>query len=95
MSLPQSARGWLTLCMLGNFSCFQCHLLTFSKENLSGNTFRVLNSLELDQDQCCVGPDLGPPVCKGNQQMTKVASNKEKVKCSLEASLDTTNMHAS
>ena len=45
----------LTLCMLGNFSCFCCSLLTFFKinffKNFSRNTFRVSNNLDLDQDQ--------------------------------------------
>ena len=33
---------------------------TFSKKTLSGNSSRVLNSLELDQAWPFVGPDLGP-----------------------------------
>ena len=28
-----------------------------------------------------MGPDLGPTVCKGYQQRTKVAASKERVKC--------------
>ena len=55
--------AFLTLCMLGNFSCF-CHLLTFFKINFSINslriTVRVSNSLDPDQDLHYVGPDLGP-----------------------------------
>ena len=55
----------LTLYMLGNFSCFCFHLLTFfSKLTFSKasfrNTIRVSNSLDPDQDQHIVGPDLGP-----------------------------------
>ena len=54
----------LTLFMLGNFSCFCCRLLAFSKLTFSKfsfrNTIRVSNGLELDQDRCSVGPDLGP-----------------------------------
>ena len=57
--------------MLGNFPCFFvnffmlfCRLLIFSKSTFSKNSFknaiRVSNSLDPDQDQCVVGPDLGP-----------------------------------
>ena len=42
----------LTLCMLGNFSCF------FQKKSFR-NTFIVSNGLDPGQDQH-VGPDLGP-----------------------------------
>ena len=51
---------YLTLCMLGNFSCFCCHLPTFFKCNFLKNTIRVSNSLNPDQDQHFVSPDLGP-----------------------------------
>ena len=54
----------LTLCMLGNFSCLCCHLLTFLKPTFSQNSLRniirVSNGLDPDQDRCFVGPDLGP-----------------------------------
>ena len=54
----------LTLCMLGDFSCFYRLLLFFSKlifsENSFRNTIRVTNSLDPDQDRHSVGPDLGP-----------------------------------
>ena len=33
----------IALCMLGNFSCFCCRLLTFFKINLCGKFFRELN----------------------------------------------------
>ena len=55
----------LTLCMLGKFACFFGHLWIlyknqpFSKES-SRNTIRVPNSLDPDQAQPFVGPDLGP-----------------------------------
>ena len=55
----------LTLCMLGNFSCFccrQCCLfskLTFSKNSFS-NTIRVSNSFDSDQDRSSVGPEQVP-----------------------------------
>ena len=46
--------------MLGNFSCFCCHLLTFSSKNSFRNIIRVSNGLDPDQDRCSVGPDLVP-----------------------------------
>ena len=60
---------FITLCMLGNFSCFfvVCCLfnlskLTFSKNSFSmfGNTITVSNSLDSGQDRHSVGPDLHP-----------------------------------
>ena len=50
--------------VMGYFSCACCCLLTFFFEiNLfnksSRNTIRVSNSLDPDQDQCFVSPDLG------------------------------------
>ena len=53
------------LCMLGNFSCFCCFMLTFffktifSKKSVK-TTISVPNSLDLDQHQLSVGPDLDP-----------------------------------
>ena len=56
----------LTLCMLGNFSCFCCPQLIFElfkmdffKKFFSG-TLPESNSLDPDQDSRSVGPDLGP-----------------------------------
>ena len=50
--------------MLGNFSCFCCRLLIFSKLTFSKSSFRhtitVSNSLDPDQDRHSVGPDLNP-----------------------------------
>ena len=51
-------------CMLGNFSCYSCCLLTLSKinfkKNLSGALIvRVSNGLDPDQDRHYVRPDLG------------------------------------
>ena len=63
----------LTLCMLGNFSCFCCDLLTFFKSSFK-NTIRVSNCLDPDQSV------LIQTVCKGYQQMTQVASSKDRVK---------------
>ena len=45
--------------MLGNFSCFCCHLQT-SLKNYFKNTIRVSNSLEPDQARYSVWPDQGP-----------------------------------
>ena len=57
-------RSGLTLCMLGDFSCSCCRLLTFFKinffKNPIKNTIRLSNSLDPDQGQHSVGPDLGP-----------------------------------
>ena len=54
----------LTLCMLGNFSCFCCHLLILSKltycRNSFRNTIRGSNDLDPDLDLHSVGPALGP-----------------------------------
>ena len=54
----------LTLCMLGNFSCFCCRLLNFFKNNILNNSFRntvrVSNGLDPDQDRHFVRSDLGP-----------------------------------
>ena len=43
------------------------------------NTIGVSNGLDPDQDRHSVGADLGPNVCKGYQQLTKVAVSKERV----------------
>ena len=54
----------LTLCPLGNFSCFFVVCWFFSKstflKNSFGNTIRVSNSLDPDQAPHFVGPGLGP-----------------------------------
>ena len=54
----------LTFCMLGDFSCFCCCLLIFSKLTFSkksfSNVIRVSNGSGPDQDRHSVGPDLGP-----------------------------------
>ena len=72
-----------TLCMLGNFSCFCCCLLTFFKITFSKNSFkniiRVSNGLDPDQDRYYVSPDLDPNCLQSYQQMTKVAASKERV----------------
>ena len=64
--------------MLGNFSC---HLLTFFPIffpiNSFKNTIRVPNGLDLDQDRCSVGPDLGPNFLQRLPAEAKVAASKE------------------
>ena len=35
--------------------------------------------LEPDEDRRSFGPDMGPNLCKGYQQTTKVAASKERV----------------
>ena len=54
----------LILCMLGNFSCFCCRLLTFFKISFSKNSFRntirVSKGSDPNQDRHSFGPDLGP-----------------------------------
>ena len=57
--------SFLTLCMLGNVSCFCLSSadlfskLTFSKTSIR-STMTVSNGLDTDQDRRFVGPDLGP-----------------------------------
>ena len=75
---------FLTLWMLGNFSCF-CYRLLFSKltfsKNYFRNTIRVSNSLDLDQDWHSVGLDLGlyclQSLSADNKK--KVPTSKERV----------------
>ena len=66
------------LCILGNFLCYFCHLLTFTKSTFSKisfrNIIRVSNRLYWDQDLISI-----QPVYKG-YQMIKVAPNKKIVK---------------
>ena len=68
----------LTLCMLGNCSCFFCRLLLFSKISIFKNQ-RAKIGLDPDQDCRYVCPELVQAVCKCYQQMTKLASSKERV----------------
>ena len=65
--------------MLGNFSGFCCHLLTFSK-NSSRNTISVPNGLDTDQDRQNVGPDLGQNCLVRLSADEKVTASKERVK---------------
>ena len=54
----------LTICLLGNFSCFLSSADFFQNQlffkNSFRNTIRVSNSLDPDQARHFVGPDLGP-----------------------------------
>ena len=71
---PQSKN---TICMLGNlFMLLTFSKLTFSKKSF-GNTIRVSNGLDPDQDRCHVGPDLGPNCLQSYQQTSKVPASKE------------------
>ena len=72
------------LCMLGNFSCFCCHLLIFFKINLSKNSFRntirVLNCLDPDQERCFVSTYLGPNCLQRlSADGKKVTASKKRV----------------
>ena len=54
----------LTFCMLCYFAILFCRLPIFFKINFStnyfGNAIRASNGLDSEQNQCSVGPDLGP-----------------------------------
>ena len=75
------------LCMLGNFSCFCCCLLSFSKSTFSKNSFRntltVSNGLDPDQDQHSVEHDLEPNCLQKLSAEDKVASSMVRVKITL------------
>ena len=87
-NLFSSAKGWMSfdliLCMLGNFSCFCCCLLTMLKINFFfqkkpfTNTIRVSNALILIMPNVRSILIWFQIVCKGNQQKTKVAASKER-----------------
>ena len=64
---------------LGNFSCFCCLMLTFLKLSISNTYFRnaisVLNSLDPDQGQHSVCPDVRPNCLKrlsGDDKRVKI-----------------------
>ena len=71
-----------SICMLGNFACYFCHLLTFFQINFKKimNSIRVSNCLDQDKDRHSVRPDLSPNCFKGYQQTTKVADSMKRVK---------------
>ena len=70
----------LTLCMLGNFSCFFVVCWGFSKSTFSKNSFRntirVSNILDPDLVWYFVGPDLGPIGPNSLQWLTLVGRVK-------------------
>ena len=67
---------YLTLCMLGNFSCFCCRLLfffsIFFSPKFQTGTLSVPNSLYQDQDRLSVSPDLG------SNCLQKIISRRQK-----------------
>ena len=46
--------------MFRSVDFFSFFKINFYFQNSFGNTIRVSNSLDPDQDRHCVGPDLGP-----------------------------------
>ena len=69
--------------MLGNFSCFCCHLLTFFKTNFlekNQKHFKSIKSLDQDQDRHSVCPDLGPNCLQRLSVYKNVTTSKERVK---------------
>ena len=79
---PDSATGNLTLCMLGNNSCFCCSLI-FSKLNLKKNLLGTLSICQMVWTQIRVDVfsflTWVQSVCKGYQQITKVARQEGKI----------------
>ena len=71
--------------MSGNFLCFRCCLLTFSKLTFTKNFFqehyyiKVSNGLDPDQDQHFVCPDLGPNFLQRLSTDDRVTVSKERV----------------
>ena len=61
----------LTLCMLGNFSCFSCHL----QKILSGTISECQTVWTQIRTDILIWLQI---VCKGYQQTTKVAASKER-----------------
>ena len=66
--------------MLGNFSCFYCHLLTFFQINFFKKIFQehYQNWVQIRTDIMSVLIWV-QTVCKGYQQTTKVATNRKRV----------------
>ena len=63
----------ITYCMLGNFSCFCCHLPTFFKINFySKNSFR--NTIRVSNGLAQIRTD----VLSGSKQFAKVISRQQK-----------------
>ena len=74
----------LTICMVGNISCYHGRLLTFFKinflKNSTRNTIRVSNHLDPYQDQLFVGSDMGPNSLQRLLADDKVDTTMERVK---------------
>ena len=72
----------LTHCMLGNFSCFCCRLLVFSKLSfqkiLSGTLSECQTVWIQIRNDILLVLIWVQTVCKGYQQMTKVTASKER-----------------
>ena len=73
----------LTLCILGNFACFFCHLWIFLKNELiQKNLFGIPSECQIVWIQ--IRPDVlsgliwVQTACKGYQQTTKVATSEER-----------------
>ena len=65
-------------CMYSVFVVWRFFLIFFQIKFFNKNvrnTIRMLNSLDPDQDQQFVGPDLGQLFAKVNQQMTQVGKD--------------------
>ena len=76
---------YLSICMLGNCSCFYFGLLTFFKIKFFLNkpprtTIRVSNRLDPDQDRhSVVSLHLGSNCLQGNWQTTKLSTDMQRV----------------
>ena len=74
----------LTFCMLGNFSCFSCRLLTFFKINFSKIISGTLSECQMFWIQ--IRPDILPGLiwvktaCKDYKQTTKFTAGRQQVK---------------
>ena len=72
-------------CMRGNFSCFNCRHIFFSKSTFSKdsfrNTSRVSNILDPDQAQQNVKPDLGPNCLQRLSADDKIHHKKAELTC--------------
>ena len=71
---------WLFLCVLGTLSCFCCPLLSSFKIKLSNKFFQEQMVWIQIRIHILLLLIWVQTVCKGYQQMTKVAASKERVK---------------
>ena len=70
----------VTLCVLGNFACSFCCLWIFKKKNLLGILSECQTVLIQIRPDVLSGLIWVQTVCKDYQQMTKVATSRERVK---------------